>query len=101
MFKQYKHALGFKLSLDFSDDRAVGGGSRWQTRGSRPPEADERRERRGEYRVSIREPAGVAVAVEPAKLVFDREGRELEFRIRVSADAVKLSPGSARTESGR
>ncbi|OAY71094.1 Subtilisin-like protease SBT1.6 [Ananas comosus] len=55
---------------------------------------------RGEYRVSIREPAGVAVAVEPAKLVFDGEGRELEFRIRVSADAVKLSPGSARTEFG-
>ncbi|KAJ3669484.1 hypothetical protein LUZ60_011434 [Juncus effusus] len=52
------------------------------------------------YAVSVKEPTGVKIAVEPEKLVFGRKGDKQQFIIRVSADLMKLQAGVSRTEFG-
>ncbi|KAL7100303.1 hypothetical protein ACP275_09G138400 [Erythranthe tilingii] len=53
------------------------------------------------YTVRIRPPHGVAVVVEPERLVFRRVGQRLNFLVRVQVEAVKgLSQGSSVVKSG-
>ncbi|KAL1551803.1 subtilisin-like protease SBT1.5 [Salvia divinorum] len=52
------------------------------------------------YTVRIRPPTGVAVRVEPDRLVFRRVGQKLNFLVRVRTEAVELSPGSSVVRSG-
>lgn len=57
-------------------------------------------EERSEYSVSVKEPEGVKLVVEPQKLVFEGKGQKQEFVIKVSAEAVNLLAGNSRTEFG-
>ncbi|KAK4764036.1 hypothetical protein SAY87_013474 [Trapa incisa] len=52
------------------------------------------------YRVSMRPPPGVEVAVEPESLAFRRVGQRLSFLVRVQSHEAKLSPGSSAVRSG-
>ncbi|KAK4780366.1 hypothetical protein SAY87_016472 [Trapa incisa] len=52
------------------------------------------------YKVSVRPPSGVVVAVEPERLSFRRVGQRLSFLVRVTSHEVKLSPGISTVRSG-
>ncbi|XP_026666053.2 subtilisin-like protease SBT1.5 [Phoenix dactylifera] len=57
-------------------------------------------EDKAKYTVSIKEPKGVLLAVEPRKLVFGGRGRKQEFVVKVSTEPMELQPWTSWTEFG-
>ncbi|KAF8394603.1 hypothetical protein HHK36_020817 [Tetracentron sinense] len=52
------------------------------------------------YTVTVNNPTGAVVVVDPPKLVFREKGQKQRYVVRISAEKVKLPPGNSQSEFG-